>query len=219
LMKSDEAYFLPAGLPHSLMPVRAGTSVWCHFRARILHQLDFFQFFRIPFCFPAERTPVLRQALIRCLDSLPGRSTPMGMLENRMAGLGLIAEIIREAPFREPERKELQKIRQFAPALRLMRRRIADRPVVGELARAVNLSPSRFMACFRELFGMAPAAYFQQMRIERAHALLVAGCGSAETAEKLGFSSVFHFSSQFKRHFGVTPSEFLRRHRASPFSP
>ena len=41
----------------------------------------------------------------------------------------------------------------------------------------------------------------------------------AETAAALGFCNVFHFSRSFKRHFGVTPAEYLRRRRErlSPF--
>ncbi len=43
-----------------------------------------------------------------------------------------------------------------------------------------------------------------------AQQLLMSGATISETAESLGFDYPQHFTRQFKKHFGVTPSEFIK---------
>jgi len=47
--------------------------------------------------------------------------------------------------------------------------------------------------------------------MQRAEALLISGASIAETAEQLGFDYPQHFTRIFKKHFGITPSEFQKK--------
>ena len=47
--------------------------------------------------------------------------------------------------------------------------------------------------------------------MQRAQQLLMAGATISKTAESLGFDYPQHFTRQFKKHFGVTPSDFIRK--------
>jgi AraC-like DNA-binding protein len=77
---------------------------------------------------------------------------------------------------------------------------------VADLARAVNMSPSRFAHVFKEAIGVSPHRFRKQLRLERAKYLLDERNWSVTSvAAEVGYSNVSHFISEFKRIFGHTP--------------
>ena len=86
---------------------------------------------------------------------------------------------------------------------------------IPELARAVNLSPSRFTLLFRAETGVSPARYLQQLRMNEARTLIQSTFLSIkEIMAKVGFNDPSHFTRSFARHHGVPPSR-LRSARSS----
>ena len=78
---------------------------------------------------------------------------------------------------------------------------------VPELARAVNLSPSRFTLLFRADTGVSPARYLQMLRMREARVLIQSTFLSVkEVMAKVGFNDPSHFTRSFARHHGVAPS-------------
>lgn len=63
----------------------------------------------------------------------------------------------------------------------------------------------------RELTGDSATSHIRRFIMQRAQQLLMSGAAISETAESLGFDYPQHFTRQFKKHFGVTPSEFIRK--------
>ncbi|MBQ9645623.1 MAG: AraC family transcriptional regulator [Prevotella sp.] len=47
--------------------------------------------------------------------------------------------------------------------------------------------------------------------MQRSQTLLLQGATISETAKSLGFEYPQHFTRQFKKHFGITPSAFLQK--------
>lgn len=69
---------------------------------------------------------------------------------------------------------------------------------------------------FNDVFGMAPMAYLKTIRLNRAHhELLEAAPGTtvAKVADKWGFGHAGRFAQSYAVHFGVSPSETLKRCR------
>jgi len=77
-----------------------------------------------------------------------------------------------------------------------------------EVAAAVGLSPFYFLRAFKRSTGMPPHAYLNQLRLERARALLRAGESAAQTAAALCFVDQSHLTRRFKAAFGVTPGQY-----------
>jgi AraC family transcriptional regulator of arabinose operon len=101
--------------------------------------------------------------------------------------------------------------RRIAKALAIMRREFHRDLRVEELARAVNLSPSRFAHLFRAETGLAPKQCLARLRLERAKALLEGSFLSVkEVMAAVGFSDPSHFSRDFKRLHGLVPTALRR---------
>lgn len=79
------------------------------------------------------------------------------------------------------------------------------------LAERVGVSRSRFFARFTELVGEPPAQYLSRWRIHvAADTLRKRPLSTAELAEMAGYASEDAFARVFKRHIGMTPSEYRR---------
>lgn len=109
-------------------------------------------------------------------------------------------------PLSTDEQKKLRNLRQQ------IRNRPEHRWTVAELAEAAHLSPSRFHAVYKSMFGVSPMADVIEAKIDRAKAiLLLESEASVQTvAEQLGYSSTYHFIRQFKTVTGITPGAFRK---------
>ncbi len=84
-------------------------------------------------------------------------------------------------------------------------------PTVKYCAQQLFLSPNYFGDLIRTLTGDTATSHIRRFLMQRAQQLLLSGATVSETAESLGFEYPQHFTRLFKKHFGVTPSEFILR--------
>jgi AraC-like DNA-binding protein len=95
-------------------------------------------------------------------------------------------------------------------------RHFADPLDLEQLAAVACLSRWHFHRLFAATYGVTPAAYLSQRRVERAQDLLRAtNLTVTEVCHAVGFSSLGSFSSRFREVVGESPSEFQRRYAAS----
>lgn len=79
---------------------------------------------------------------------------------------------------------------------------------VSELARSAGLSERLFTDAFAKATGMPPKQFLTRLRLEMASELLRLGIYNvSEAADRFGFSSAYHFSNAFYKHFGHRPSK------------
>ena len=80
------------------------------------------------------------------------------------------------------------------------------------LARHAGMSPRNFSRVFPSVFGTSPAKYVEQVRVERARALLESDEISVdEVAASSGFAHAERMRRAFLRHLRVSPSEYRER--------
>jgi AraC family transcriptional regulator len=80
---------------------------------------------------------------------------------------------------------------------------------LGELAGVAALSEFHLARMFRTSFGLPPAAWIAQQRLERARTLLRStALPLAQVAEQCGYANASHFSHRFRESVGVAPTTF-----------
>lgn len=85
-----------------------------------------------------------------------------------------------------------------------------DRNVqLSQVAETLRISEEYLIKIFRDRFGLTPMKYYQKLRLEASVSLLLNTALSVkEIAARLGYSSQYHYSRNFKQLTGIPPSTF-----------
>ena len=82
---------------------------------------------------------------------------------------------------------------------------------VPMVAKGVDVSPSYLTALFHKHLQIAPGEYIRRIKLQRSKQMIREGnLNFTEIAATLQYSTVHHFSRQFKEKFGLTPTEYAR---------
>lgn len=84
-------------------------------------------------------------------------------------------------------------------------------PSLLELAAQVGISDWKLKVGFREVFGTTVYGYLREHRMTYAHQLMDQGAVNInEVACMVGYSNPSHFTSAFRKKYGINPSEYVR---------
>jgi len=122
-------------------------------------------------------------------------------------------------------RRDQRRFRRFLPDLRhgdkavlraqhFLEARFADPVTVSDMAAQSGLPGRSFLRRFKETTGLSPKAYLQELRIERARALLIeTKISVSETCFAVGYHDPPSFVRLFTRLSGLTPGAFREQYR------
>lgn len=85
----------------------------------------------------------------------------------------------------------------------------------NELAAIACMSRTKFFGVFKRHFGCSPTVFQQQERLKLAAKHIASGKQVTETCFELGFMNVCHFSTAFKRFWGLSPKQYQNRKRVN----
>ncbi|MES2881763.1 MAG: AraC family transcriptional regulator [Bacteroidota bacterium] len=106
----------------------------------------------------------------------------------------------------EADRVKINKARE------ILVEKIGDPITIKELSRKVAMNECYLKKGFKEMFGATIFEFYQGQRMEHAKYLLYEkGLTVTEVSVLLGYSSISHFSTAFKKHTGLKPCELLLR--------
>jgi len=104
----------------------------------------------------------------------------------------------------EADREKIIKARE------VLLQHIGEPLTIKELSRKVAINECYLKKGFKELFGTTIFDFYQSQRMEHARYLLYEkGLSVTEVSVLLGYSSISHFSTAFKKHTGLKPCELL----------
>ena len=86
---------------------------------------------------------------------------------------------------------------------------------VPGVARHVGVSASYLTALFQKHLHIAPGEYIRRLKLQESKQMIREGkLNFTAIAEELNYSTVHHFSRQFKEKFGITPTEYAKSIRS-----
>ncbi len=104
----------------------------------------------------------------------------------------------------EADREKISRARE------ILLQHIGEPLTIKELSRKVAINECYLKKGFKEMFGTTIFDFYQGQRMEHARYLLYEkGLSVTEVSVMLGYSSISHFSTAFKKHTGLKPCELL----------
>ena len=85
---------------------------------------------------------------------------------------------------------------------------------IAKMMEMLHISRTTFYYKVKGLTGENPSVFFKRYKLNRAAELLSdSRYNVSEIADLTGFSTLSHFSTSFKKQFGVSPSEYAQSRR------
>ncbi len=104
----------------------------------------------------------------------------------------------------DSDREKIEKARE------VLLQHIGEPITIKELSRKVAINECYLKKGFKEMYGTTVFDFYQVQRMEHARYLLYEkGLSVTEVSLMLGYSSISHFSTAFKKHTGIKPCELL----------
>ncbi len=103
------------------------------------------------------------------------------------------------------ENEIIRQAQQFVSA------HIREKLSVPLVARQVDVSPSYLTALFHKNLQISPGEYIRRIKLQESKQMIRENkYNFTEIAAQLQYSTVHHFSRQFKEKFGITPTEYAK---------
>lgn len=150
-------------------------------------------------------------------ESRPGRNQLIEALATR-----LVVECLRVWPrphIRSVATDTVPRLprKDFVRAYEFMRRCPKENFRLQHLSQFLGSSEERFTRLFQASTQTPPAAFYNQLLLERAQGLLRnTGLSVKEIGYQLGFKTSSHFTAAFRRTFGMSPQTYRRKAIAIP---
>ncbi len=106
-----------------------------------------------------------------------------------------------------PETRELNTNR-LGKLVQWIHRHLGDDLKLDRLAKQAMLSKADFVRQFIEAFGIPPGLFVKNLRFNEARRRLLLGENAIEVAQAVGFADSAYFIQEFRRRFGVLPTDY-----------
>lgn len=207
IVRKNQMALLPIGahVVYSFNPAKKFAIYSCGFKAEI-NNIDIFQYLNL-----ADDYHVITiddyakvESFFESARNNDSFSTIIGYRLNFTAEISKLIAIYVE------HRLKIQPLDStMAPVIEYMNKNLNGNITLAELADLVHLHPSYFVNKFKDIYGKPPMKYYDDLRIKKSiHLLTNSDLPISSVALEIGINDQLYFSHFFKKHSGVSPTEY-----------
>ena len=105
----------------------------------------------------------------------------------------------------------IRSARYLSRTLQYVADHVCDKLSVEIVSREVGVSASHLTALFHRQMNISPGEYIRRIKLQESKQMIRENdLNFTEIAAQLHYSTVHHFSRQFKEKFGITPTEYAK---------
>lgn len=213
--KKGDFMFIPEGCEHAYTTLHQQpyTKFWCHFTAYVgsnpLASILSFPY-HIHVRSDDEKIISLFQKLLHVYHAQDAFS-PM-LIQSTL--LELIHRYLKSCNTKKIKPKSPESSKDLSLLLQYMEQHLNRKITLQDLAAVVNVHPNYLVRLFKLQFGFTPINYLNLQRIHRAKELLnIDKLSISYIARETGFDTPYYFTQVFKKHTGLTPTEYRKLKR------
>ncbi len=202
-------FLMPAGVRQGYAAISNQPLIkyFCHFNARV-GDISLFDLINLPPFVTIGNPEPISQLFEQMLQNRRDNRLAAG-LAARSALDGLLAAYLDEVPEDAVRLVDSEATAILKTVLVYIDEHLAEPLPVSRLAELVHYHPVYFSRFFKKHVLLSPKSYISQKRLDKAKNLLShTGLSIAEIAVRTGYPDLFYFSSTFKDHFGLAPTEY-----------
>lgn len=123
----------------------------------------------------------------------------------------IVFQLIRDLNCKTTVNKTGKENKYISAAIEFMENYYDANISINDICSLIYLSPCHFKRVFKEYTGRTPYQHLMRIRIEKSKEFLMKNERSIEEVARLcGFINSGHFSTVFKRHLNMSPTEFRK---------
>ncbi|MDY4755062.1 MAG: AraC family transcriptional regulator [Candidatus Faecousia sp.] len=159
-----------------------------------------------------QQVATLLQSMLREQEHMDGFSTDIIVSQLTLLLLHLLREAVKptgskvkNANVVQNENEIIRRAQQFVAA------HICEKLSVPMVASQVGVSPSYLTVLFHKNLQISPGEYIRRIKLQESKQMIRENnLNFTQIASALQYSTVHHFSRQFKEKFGITPTEYAK---------
>ncbi|CAM3180803.1 AraC family transcriptional regulator [Paenibacillus taichungensis] len=207
-----QLFLMPEGVTQSYSAIsdRPFLKYWCHFSARV-GGINLFQILNFPHFCTFDRPELIQEIFNSILDyARSGEVYAHMMAKSKL--IELLSHYIMHLDQEQISYINVSVMEKISAILAYIDSNIEENISVRDLAQIAYMHPNYFIRFFKQRIGVPPIHYIASKKMDKAKELLTCTSKTVTAiAEHLGFSDLYYFSRQFKKHTGLNPTEYRKQ--------
>lgn len=204
-----QLYLLPAKTVQSFFtnPEHPYEKYYCHFGISC-QDTELFELISTPFCVDARDPDTAARLFREMIRALLGETITSSIEASRRM-MDLLVYFLECCPAGSVSMIGDDFDTPLSRAIAFAEKNLSQTVTVQKMAEIAGYHPSHFTKLFQKRLGISPVQFLINKKLEKAMEQLTAtACPISAIAESLGFANQFYFCSFFKKHTGMSPSEY-----------
>jgi len=209
--KARQMFLMPQGIKQSYSYTdfdKTFLKYWVHFTATI-GDINLFNLIQIPFFIDVSDFTRASEIFGRLGKFYNNSNSITANLVAKICLYELISLFLEHIGAENIFLRENGEISRLNSVLQYIENHLSENITIKQLAGEAYLHPNYFIRLFKNKMGVSPINYINKKRLEKAKQLLsIENIPVNEVAMQSGFQNVSYFFNIFKKHIGMTPSEY-----------